>query len=292
MKFSIAMVAGVCLLASVSYAGVSIDGTTITFDDATVQSTATPSGHGGTSSSASGTDSFVGGGYGNTATGRFSTIGGGWGNTAGGDYSTVNGGTDNAAGGLWATVIGGGYNTANGDYSFVVGRSASDGGRNYVFVWDDGTGSDATDDNTFNVNATNGIFFNGGGVHPSSDRNMKEAFSFVSAREVLDKVVEMPVTSWRFKSEDDSVRHIGPVAQDFMAAFGYGVDDTHIMTTDADGVALAAIQGLNAKLEAKRTEDAEVITALRWHNAQLEARLARLERAILRESEPAQTGTD
>ena len=64
----------------------------------------------------------------------------------------------------------------------------------------------------------------------TSDRNMKEAFSFVSAREVLDKVVEMPVTTWRFKGENDSIRHIGPMAQDFAAAFGYGVDDTHITT--------------------------------------------------------------
>ena len=93
----------------------------------------------------------------------------------------------------------------------------------------------------------------------------------------------MPVSTWRFKTEDDSIRHIGPMAQDFMAAFGYGVNDTHITSTDADGVALAAIQGLNEKLEAKSAEDTEVITALRWHNAQLEARLERLENAILRE---------
>ena len=121
---------------------------------------------------------------------------------------------------------------------------------------------------------------------------MKEAFSFVSAREVLDKVVEMPVTTWRFKSENDSVRHIGPVAQDFMAAFGYGIDDKYITATDADGVALAAIQGLYAKLSDELKEQAQVNTALRWHNAQLQARLARLESAILREPEFALKGTD
>ena len=53
-------------------------------------------------------------------------------------------------------------------------------------------------------------------------------------------------------------------------------------------MALAAIQGLNEKLDDKE----EQITALRWHNAQLEARLARIEKAILREREPGVTGTD
>jgi len=87
-----------------------------------------------------------------------------------------------------------------------------------------------------------------------------------------------------------------------MAAFGYGKSDKHITATDADGVALAAIQGLyqmqqekDARLEqqeARLAQQAEVNTALRWHNAQLEARLARLEIAILRESEPASTGTE
>jgi cell division protein FtsB len=39
------------------------------------------------------------------------------------------------------------------------------------------------------------------------------------------------------------------MAQDFHAAFGLGADDKHIATVGADGVALAAIQGLNRKLE-------------------------------------------
>ena len=177
----------------------------------------------------------------------------------------------------------------------MAGKFANDGGNNYSFVWGGATGartSAGTD--TFNV-WSSGIYFNGA-LHFSSDRDMKEAYSFVSAREVLDKVVDMPISTWRFKTEDDSVRHIGPMAQDFMAAFGYGVNDTHITATDADGVALAAIQGLNAKLLEDNARQAEINTALRWHNAQLkailrsrdesfEARFARLEKAILREGE-------
>ncbi len=36
------------------------------------------------------------------------------------------------------------------------------------------------------------------------------------------------------------------MAQDLYAAFGYGADDRHITTIDADGIALAAIKALAA----------------------------------------------
>ena len=76
----------------------------------------------------------------------------------------------------------------------------------------------------------------------------------MNAQEVLDKVVSLPLLTYNLKSQDPSIRHIGPMAQDFKAAFGYGGSDTHITSTDADGVALAAIQGLNEKLEDTRGE--------------------------------------
>ena len=74
---------------------------------------------------------------------------------------------------------------------------------------------------------------------------------------MLEKVVALPLSSWNYKA-DTSTRHIGPMAQDFYAAFGVGPDDKHIATVDADGVALAAIQGLNQKLEETRAENAEL----------------------------------
>ena len=55
--------------------------------------------------------------------------------------------------------------------------------------------------------------------------------------------------SWSYKARPGN-KHIGPMAQDFHAAFGLnGSDDTHIATVDESGVALAAIQGLNEKVE-------------------------------------------
>jgi trimeric autotransporter adhesin len=66
------------------------------------------------------------------------------------------------------------------------------------------------------------------------------------------------------------------MAQDFHAAFGLGDDDKLISTVDADGVALAGIQALDARTTALRAEN----DALKRHVAELEARLARLETAL------------
>ena len=231
--------------------------------------------------------SSVGGGGSNEVGGAYSTVAGGRKNTTG-YQATVGGGYYNNASGDNSTIPGGIFNSATGSYSFAAGNSANATHDN-SFVWGDyfGGGSAAAD--TFNVHASGGIYLNGS-LEIASDRNLKKDFSFVSAREILDKVVELPIQTWRFKTEEDSISHIGPMSQDFMAAFGYGLDERYITSVDIDGVALAAVQGLNERLE----EQLEVNTALRWHNAQihsrnnaLEARLARLEKAILREDEAA-----
>jgi len=99
-----------------------------------------------------------------------------------------------------------------------------------------------------------------------SDRNSKKAFAAINPRTVLEKVSALPITEWQYKVEANGTRHLGPVAQDFHAAFGLnGADDKHIATVDEEGVALAAIQGLNEKLNEK---DAE-IQALKQSVAEL-----------------------
>ena len=76
--------------------------------------------------------------------------------------------------------------------------------------------------------------------------------------DVLARVVSLPVQSWNYKAHPGA-KHIGPMAQDFHAAFGLnGENDTHIATVDEAGVALAAIQGLNQKLEQKEAAIAEL----------------------------------
>ena len=88
---------------------------------------------------------------------------------------------------------------------------------------------------------------------------MKHDFRPLNKESVLEKVARMPITSWSYKAEKPSVRHIGPMAQDFYKAFGLGLDDKHITTIDEGGVALAAIQGLyreNRALSARLRERA------------------------------------
>jgi trimeric autotransporter adhesin len=112
-------------------------------------------------------------------------------------------------------------------------------------------------DNTFNSGGgTTLMTLTGGGLTvngilaSSSDRNVKENFATLQPREILEKLVALPLSSWNYKA-DTATRHIGPMAQDFYAAFNVGADDKHIATVDADGVAFAAIQGLNQKVEEK-----------------------------------------
>ena len=76
---------------------------------------------------------------------------------------------------------------------------------------------------------------------------------------MLEKLARVPITRWNYKWEDDNdVPHLGPMAQDFKAAFYPGRDDKSITTLEFDGVALAAIQGLNQKVEEQRAENAEL----------------------------------
>ncbi|MEM1205386.1 MAG: tail fiber domain-containing protein [Acidobacteriota bacterium] len=108
----------------------------------------------------------------------------------------------------------------------------------------------------------------------SSDIHKKHAIEPVDPLHILETVAELPISTWAFKTQDSDVRHMGPMAQDFAAAFGLGNDDTVITAHDPSGVALAAIQGLNQKLEAKQN-----------HIDELEARLAALEALLLAQAE-------
>jgi hypothetical protein len=113
------------------------------------------------------------------------------------------------------------------------------------------------------IYANSGAFLSKAGTWVNaSDRNVKENFAPVDGQEMLDKIAELTISEWNYKREDDDIRHIGPVAQDFKALFGVGADDKSISTVDPSGIALAAIKELYRKTQ-KIEEQQKQIDELR-----------------------------
>jgi hypothetical protein len=78
-----------------------------------------------------------------------------------------------------------------------------------------------------------------------------------AAEEVLDRLNQLPISVWTYGYDHDSVRHMGPMAQDFAAAFGLGDNDRRINLVDANGVVMVALQALTRRvceLQAQLTE--------------------------------------
>jgi len=105
-------------------------------------------------------------------------------------------------------------------------------------------------------NSTAGVELAAGGGSWSSlsDRHAKANVRKVDGREILERLRNLPIATWNYNAQDESIRHIGPMAQDFHAAFGVGEKKTMITTVDADGVAFAAIQGLYDIVKEKERE--------------------------------------
>jgi hypothetical protein len=80
----------------------------------------------------------------------------------------------------------------------------------------------------------------------------------VSGPEVLEKLADLPISTWNYRGDDPSVRHMGPMAQDFFAAFGLGEDDRTINMLDANGVVMVALQALYRRVQDLETELAEM----------------------------------
>jgi uncharacterized coiled-coil protein SlyX len=260
---------------------------------------------------AGGNGSAVVGGVGNLASGYASFVGGGGGffpigsstnaisNTASGNWSVVSGGASNIASGAASTVPGGNANVAKGIQSFAAGTAAHamhDG----TFVWADSTsygGFSSTAANQFLVRASGGITMytnsaatigvqvaSGSGSWASvSDRNVKANFQNVNSQDMLARVNAIPIQTWNYTTQDASIRHIGPMAQDFYGAFNVGEDDTHITTIDSEGVALAAIQGLDQVVQEKDAEISGLKSQVASQQKQIDsqdARLTALEQAM------------
>lgn len=104
----------------------------------------------------------------------------------------------------------------------------------------------------------NGNLTISGSLSEGSSREVKNDVVAVDRHEILEKVVDLPISTWRYKADDQSVRHLGPMAEDFRAAFALGGSDQAISTLDTGGVALAAIQGLHDLVREQRDEIREL----------------------------------
>jgi len=224
-------------------------------------------------------------------------------------------GPSSIAGGLASIVIGpsiangsfgvaiGLQNSASGNFSVAIGKNARTANRQGSIVLGDGCAGFSSDsvyptaNNQFiargcggvkiftNQSLTSGVELAAGGSSWSavSDRNRKENFLAVEGEDLLLRLRSVPVSSWNYLSQDRAIRHMGPMAQDFRAAFGLGESNLLINSLDIDGVNMAGVQALTARTDRQQAE----IDALRAENAaqarelaELRAALARLEAAL------------
>ncbi len=227
---------------------------------------------GGYADTASGYAGFIGGGYGNQAKDSSSTIAGGRYNISSAPYAFVGGGYADTASGYAAAVPGGWHNAARGAFSFAAGRYAR-ANHNGSFVFSDSAPS--ADDSVYtegenqwrvrarggawffsNLEMNTGVVLNPGSNSWSSvcDSSNKEDFREVDKRALLEKIANLRIRNYKLRSQNDGTRHIGPVAQEFYNAFGFGETNTAINMADADGVLFAAIQALYQENQELRQE--------------------------------------
>lgn len=201
--------------------------------------------------------------------------------------AAIGGGSQNIVNGTMGTIPGGSQNYVGGQFGFAAGQQAH-ANHTGSFVWADSQNSvfNSTANDQVSFRCLGGVRFSSGaatanttvtwtpgsaGWSFTSDRNTKERLETVDTREVLEKIAALPLMEWSYIGYEQ--RHLGPMAQDFHAAFPLNDNDKALNEADLHGVELAAIQGLNRKLtEELKKRDAE--------NSELKARLEKIEEML------------
>ncbi|MET7257938.1 tail fiber domain-containing protein [Dyadobacter fermentans] len=219
-------------------------------------------------------------------------------------------GPSSIAGGLASVVIGpsiangafavaiGLQNSARGNFSVALGKNARVRHQGSIVISDGSAGfssdsaySTANNQLTMrfaggarvftNQGLTSGVEISAGGGSWSavSDRRKKENFEVLNTENILSKVAQLPLTSWNYKSQPATTRHMGPMAQDFYAAFGLdGIgNDTTINSSDIDGVNMAAIQALEKRTRQLQEENDQLKAKLEA----MDAKMASIEKLIM-----------
>lgn len=118
-----------------------------------------------------------------------------------------------------------------------------------------------------------------GALTQQSDINSKRDIKNVDIESVLARLDQIQVSEWTYKTDEDGVRHLGPMAQNFHSVFSLGDDDTKIAPADMAGVALAAIQAQQLLIREQQLQienlrsDLEGVKRLESRMGQMEARL-------------------
>jgi Chaperone of endosialidase len=175
---------------------------------------------------------------------------------------------------LTSTSLGRSWQFSNTDVGFIASLVGS-GGSEFT-IRPDGTvlmgPGPAT---TFNLTPTGNLTISGM-LTENSSRSVKHNFSNPDTLDILERVNNLPLYKWTYQFDEPSVRHFGPMAEDFYSRFGLGATNKGISTMDTSGVALAAIQGLSQILEAKDTE----IDKLKQANQEIADRLSAIEKVL------------
>ncbi len=144
------------------------------------------------------------------------------------------------------------YLTSTGNFSGGVGSATN----NYGIYINTTTGAD----NNYDIYAASGAYLSTGGTWTNaSSRSLKENFQSVDTTDILRKIDQLDLSSWNYKNENVSVRHLGPIAEDFYNIFHLGNSNKSISTIDPAGVALAGVKALNTKIE-KITRDSNYLS--------------------------------
>jgi hypothetical protein len=212
------------------------------------------------------------------------------------DHSGVAIGNSNWSDGDAAVALG--YRaTADADYSMAFGYRASTNGHTGAKVFGDASTTDSIEavaNNEFAVRAAGGFRFRsnatltngcniaagGASITCASSITLKENFLGVDGEDVLARMRRIPVNSWNYIDEGRQSRHMGPFAEDFWREFGLGSEPLAIGHLDIDGVNFAGIKALDARTLELQSTVARLSSeneSLRAANAEMEARIARLE---------------
>lgn len=187
---------------------------------------------------------------------------------------------------FWAsqTSVWGANNFSSGDCAMTLGSNTILNGKG-SFIFSDTSSVKLINNNDykFSVRASGGVLFYsdagltagvqlfpGAGSWASvSDRNKKENFRTEDPQQILEKIKRIKILSWNYKSQQESIRHIGPTSQSFYSLFNVGENNSTINTVDMDGVILLGIKALE-KQTSVLSAKIEMLTNIKSEAAQLD----------------------